>query len=232
MLSLHTPDMPASLHIARSTLHDELVERLRDMITEGDLPAGEKVNEKGLTEAFGVSRTPLREALKVLASEGLVTLMPNRGATVTKLTERDLNEVFPVLAVLEALAGELACGNMSVAEIAEVRKLHEAMVAQYKAGDLHGYFQTNQRIHDSLLEGSKNATLIAQHKNLAGRVRRARYMANLSRARWRNAVAEHEEILSALERRDGAALAPLLRAHLERKLETVRAWVRDSEAAS
>ncbi|MEL7544592.1 MAG: GntR family transcriptional regulator, partial [Pseudomonadota bacterium] len=99
--SLH----PAAGQIVRRSLHDELIERMRALITDGSLTPGEKVPEKALCAQFGVSRTPLREALKVLAHEGLVELIPNRGATVARLTVEDLDEVFPIMGALEALAG-------------------------------------------------------------------------------------------------------------------------------
>ncbi|MDF0603609.1 GntR family transcriptional regulator [Psychromarinibacter sp. C21-152] len=208
--------------IKRASLHGTVVERLRDLITEGHVPPGEKINEKALCEAYGVSRTPLREALKVLASEGLVTLTPNRGATVAEITERDLDEVFPILMALEGLAGEAACARMSDAAIRQLRVLQDEMEGHYEAGDRAAYFQTNQAIHEAILEGCENQTLIATHRALAGRVRRARYLANMSPARWKQAVEEHAAILWAIEARDGARTAQLLREHLSNKRETLR----------
>ena len=109
--------------IKRPSLHEELVERLRNLVVEDALKPGEKVPEKDLCESFGVSRTPLREALKVLASEGLVVLQANRGARVAKVTLKELENTFPVIAVLEQLAGELACRNLDDAGIATRRLL-------------------------------------------------------------------------------------------------------------
>lgn len=208
--------------IVRRTLHDELVDRVRELIVEGDLAPGIKVPEKALCERFGVSRTPLREALKVLASEGLVDLLPNRGAQVSKLTIEALEEAFPVMGALEALSGELACANITDTETAAVRSLHDEMVGHYKKGDLAPYFAANQAIHEAILDAARNPTLVTLHRGLAGRVRRARYMANMSADRWKQAVEEHENILKALEARDGRKLGKLLRAHLANKFETVR----------
>lgn len=209
-------------------MHDELVQRIRDMIVEGQLAPGEKINEGTFTKMFGVSRTPLREALKVLTSENLISHTPNRGFVVTAVTERDVGEVFPVMAVLEGLAGELACSNISPGGLAKVRRLHEEMVSHYEAGNLHDYFRCNQAIHEAILESCGNHTLIQTHRNLAGRVRRARYAANLSRDRWRQAVEEHEEILKALEAREGGRLAKILHDHLLRKMEAVRLRIRSA----
>jgi DNA-binding GntR family transcriptional regulator len=215
-------DAPKAEPIARPSLHDELVGRLRDLIVVGELAPGEKVPERALCDRFGVSRTPLREALKVLASEGLLELSPNRGATVARLTAADLDEMFPVMGALEALAGELACARITVEELAEVRALHYQMVLHHTRGELPQYFRLNQRIHELIMEAARNATLIRMYRSLAGRIRRARYVANMSAARWQQAVDEHEAILNALGARDGARLAELLRGHLRNKCETVK----------
>ncbi len=206
----------------RVSLHDELVERLRELIVESTLEPGVRVPERQLCERFAVSRTPLREALKVLASEGLLELLPRRGAQVTRLTAADLDEMFPVMGALEALAGELACAQITETEMAEVRALHYQMVLHATRGELPEYFRLNQRIHEAIMAAARNPTLARLYRGLAGRVRRARYLANMSKPRWDQAVAEHEEILAALERRDGAALGQVLKAHLRNKCETVK----------
>ena len=204
------------------SLHDELVERLRELIVESELEPGARVPERELCERFAVSRTPLREALKVLASEGLLELLPRRGARVARLTAADLDEMFPVMGTLEALAGELACARITEAEMAEVRALHYQMVLHATRGELPEYFRLNQRIHEAIMAAARNPTLARLYRGLAGRVRRARYLANMSKARWDQAVAEHEAILAALEKRDGAALGRVLKAHLRNKCETVK----------
>ena len=208
--------------IQRRPLHNELADRLRRMIVEGELAPGEKLAEKELCSQFGVSRTPLREAMKVLATEGLVLLTPNRGCTVAKLTLADLDEAFPIMGALEALSGELACRHITDAEVARVRELHERMVRKYEVGALHDYFKLNEQIHQLILAAARNPTLAQMQLGLAGRVRRARYMANMSPARWARAVAEHEKILEALAARDGKRLAVLLKEHLANKLQTVK----------
>ncbi len=207
--------------ISRRTLHEELVERLREIILEGGIEAGAKVPERALAERFGVSRTPLREALKVLAADKLVTLVPNRGAVVRQLTPDDIDELFPVIGALEALAGELACHRMDDAQIADIAALHEDMLAHYRAGQRSGYFRRNQQIHEAIVNASGNSILIEQYRALSAPLRRARYVANLSGDRWAQAVAEHESILAALRKRDGAALSGILKAHLQGKHEAV-----------
>ena len=218
--------------IKRPSLHEELIDRLRTMIVEGVLTAGEKVPERALCDKLGVSRTPMREALKVLAADGLLTLEPNRGARVRAITLDDLEEVFPLMGALEALAGELACANITVAQMTELRKTHELMLECFHASDLSGYFRHNQRIHEIIMQAAGNATLSSMVQSLAVRVRRARYLANMSSERWQQAVAEHEEIIMALDVRDGQRLGAILKRHLANKFATVRQWLIDQENTS
>jgi DNA-binding GntR family transcriptional regulator len=206
----------------RPNLHDTVVARLRDLIVEGILAPGARIAERQLCESLGVSRTPLREALKVLASEGLVELLPNRGARVARLDERDVEDMFQVMGALEALAGALACAHMTEAELAEIAALHYEMLAQYTRRKLPEYFRLNQAIHAAIVAAARNPILAATYQSLAGRIRRARYFANLSEERWRNAVEEHEAILQALQARDGARLARLLEDHLRNKSAVLR----------
>lgn len=213
------PDAP----INRATLHEEIVGRLRDMIFDGDLAEDSRVPERQLCARLGISRTPLREALKVLANEGLITLLPNRGARVTRLTPGQIDELFPVMGALEALSGELACRHISDEGVAEVRALHYQMALHHARGERAAYFRLNQEIHEKIMQHAANPTLLQVYRSLAGRIRRARYMANATRDRWDKAVVEHERMLDALDRRDGANLAVMLRDHLLNKLDAVKA---------
>ncbi len=206
----------------RTTLAVQLAEQLREMIFDGDLEPGTRLQEEDLSQRFGVSRTPLREALKLLIAEDLISFQPNRGATVTQLSLTELAETFPVMGVLEALAGELAAISASDADLDTLRQLHDEIVANYTARNLKAYFAANQRFHERLVEAASNDTLATHYHQLAGRVRRARYRANLSPERWAQSVKEHEQIIAALEARDGAALSKILRAHIDHKFETVR----------
>jgi DNA-binding GntR family transcriptional regulator len=206
---------------APRSLHATLVDRLRDMIVQGELAGGEKLNERVLGAALGTSRTPLREALKALASEGLVHLLPNRGAIVAPLDGERVKQIFAVMGALEALAGELACRNASDADITEIRALHYQMLAHHARGELGDYFRCNQQIHMKLVEASGNEPLADIYRSLNAHVRRARYMANLSHERWDKAVQEHEDILDAVTRRDGVTLQAILRDHLANKLVLV-----------
>ena len=141
--------MPTARH-AQRTGTDPCCDllRLRDYVVEGNIPEGGRVPERQLCEMLGISRTPLREALKVLASEGLIDLLPNRGARVRQLSQRNLEELFDMMAGLESLAGRLACEVITDEEIAEIERLHYEMYGYYLHRDMHNYFQVNQRIHE------------------------------------------------------------------------------------
>ena len=219
-MTLHT-----SQTIIRKSLHHELVDRLQTLIINSELKPGAKVPEKELCDQFGVSRTPLREALKVLASDGLVRLEPNRGAWVTQVTEEEVAEVFPVLGALEALSGELACKHISDAEIEDVRALHAEMIESYGRRDLDAYFSINQKIHRAILMAARNGTLATSCQALSLRMQRARYLANMTDGRWFDAVQEHEKILEYLVARDGQNLAITLLNHLEAKRASVVKWL-------
>jgi DNA-binding GntR family transcriptional regulator len=221
------------LHVpaARRPLHEEAVDRLRDLIVRGELAPGSRLNERVLTARLGVSRTPLREAIKLLATEGLVDLLPNRGAVVTPIEPARIAQTLTVMGALESLAGELACVHASDQDIAEVRALHYEMLAMHARGDLDGYFRNNQAIHLRLVEASGNAVLAQTYRQLNANARRVRYMANLSSERWDAAVKEHEAILAALGARDAARLKRLLRDHLSAKLAAVLEAIGERQAA-
>jgi DNA-binding GntR family transcriptional regulator len=213
----------AEERIARRPLHDEVAARLRDAIIEDRLAPNERLNERVLCVRYGVSRTPLREALKVLAQEGLVTLLPNRGAVVTPLTVTELEQTIEVMRPLEVLVGELVVRSIGDAGLAEIRALHHEMCAFQARGDLPNYFRANQAIHQQLVEQCGNRILTATYEGLNTRIRRFRYRANLSLERWDRAVAEHAEMLDALTARDGLRLGRLMSQHLVNKAEAVKA---------
>jgi DNA-binding GntR family transcriptional regulator len=218
--------------IVRRPLHEEAADRLRELIEQGRLAPGARLNERLLAAQLGVSRTPLREAFKVLATEGLVELLPNRGAIVTRLAPARLSEALVVMGALEALAGELACAAATDAQIGEIRALHYEMLAYHARGDLAGYFKFNQAIHLKIVKYSGNGMLYNIYRALNGNVRRARYMANLSKERWDAAVREHDEILAALAARDVKRIKALLSDHLAHKLASVLAALPAQEKAA
>lgn len=205
--------------ILQRNLYREVADRIGELIEHGELAPGERISEKQLCERFGVSRTPLREALKVLATEGLIELLPNRGARVVRLTFKKVKDTYDLMAALEGLSGELACQHISDAEIAAIRVLHDAMLEHYRHRDLATYFEINQQIHESILAASRNEVLQEMYSNLSQRVKRVRYSKKMTQKFWSQAVQDHENMISALEQRDSKRLGQILRDHLCNKLE-------------
>jgi len=219
--------------VTRTNLHDEVAQRLRDMVVEGRLEPGARLNERVLCEQLQVSRTPLREAYRVLAAEGLLQLLPNRGVVVTPLSRTELDATIEVLAALEELTGRLVARRIDAATLAGIEARHHEMLAHHLRGDLPAYFKANQDIHLALVAATGNAVLEREYRVLNARIRRYRYIANLSAERWQESIDEHEAIMAALRDRDAATLAERLATHLVNKLEAVHARLdaRDDRAA-
>lgn len=226
--------LPGILPIDRTPLHDLVTARVRDLIIEGQLPASHRINESQLCKQLGVSRTPVREALKVLASEGLVQLARHRGATVTALTPREMEDMLILMSRLEAFAGEEAARRASDGEIAAIRALHDRMVATFEGGARREYFQLNQAIHSAIVSAAGNRALLSMHTMLQARMKRIRFLGNDHPGHWPESVEEHEAIIAALQRRDAGALAASLRCHLEnawRRVATVLKIDREASAS-
>ena len=208
--------------VARRSLHDQLVGRLRDMIIEGQLAPGLRIHEGQIGAALGVSRTPLREALKFLASEGLVDLVPGRGAIVNRLSGRDVRHMLDVLIALESLGGRLACRDGSDAGIAGIGRLHEEMLRLYADRNRLDYYKLNQAIHSGIAALGGNRYLAQSHQAIQGRLKRIRFIGNEGPDKWEGAVREHQEMIEALERRDADRLAATISLHLERTWDRVK----------
>jgi DNA-binding GntR family transcriptional regulator len=211
------------LEISRRYLHDEAAERLRELIRAGELEPRARVNEFELAERFGISRTPLREAIKILATEGLLELLPNRGARVASVSPEEVDEIMEVVAGLEATAADLACRAITDEEIASIEVKHLAMVEAWKRGDDPAYFTLPREIQEAIMQASRNATLQGIYANLSGRIQRARYSAHKTPAQWKKAVGEHEQMIRLLKRRDGERLALVLRDHIRGKKPVILA---------
>jgi DNA-binding GntR family transcriptional regulator len=212
--------------IDRQGLASAVTVRLRDMIIEGTLAAGTRLNERVLCEQLAVSRTPLREAFKVLAGEGLIELLPNRGAQVAELSLTDIEQTFEVLGALEGLSGRLACQRITDAEVTEIRALHYEMLAAHARRDLAAYYKINHVIHDRINAAAGNAVLTATYQQMNARIQNLRFRSNFNQDKWDAAMKEHSAMLDALERRDGPALHAILEHHLLTKRNTVVADLR------
>ncbi|ART63074.1 GntR family transcriptional regulator [Kushneria marisflavi] len=211
--------------ISRHSLHDAITNRLRDMIIEGELEQGARIYEGPLCETLGVSRTPLREALRFLASEGLVELVPQRGARVRQFSARDIEDMLILIRSLEELAARLACERATDDEVAEVRQLHDQMVDYYQAGNRLDYYKTNQQIHTAIVALSHNEPLMQVHASLQSKLKRIRFIGHSGPDKWAAAVDEHEHIMTALEQRNTEALVAALGEHLGYAWQRVRHMV-------
>lgn len=234
--SVRTAQRPAAKRtraISRpKPLHEAVVERLRDMIVEGELAVGERLHDANLAGILNVSRTPIREALKLLASEGLVELLPGRGARVSAFSLESVSDLFEVIAGLERHACELAAERMSERDLEALRRMHERMARFHEAGKRHEYFKLNNELHLAIVAASKSAILQATHASLILRARRARYAALGSRARWFEAMAEHELLMQAFVARDGRKAGEIMQQHDRRTAASILQALQGGESAA
>lgn len=221
--------MAEIISIPRQVLHQEVAVRLRQRIVEGHLAPGAKLNERALAEALQVSRTPLREAIKMLAAEGLVELLPNRGAVVVQLSEQDVADTFEVIAGLEGQSGELAAQRITPAELAEIRALHYEMLAAYTRRDLPTYYRLNAQIHTLINAAARNPVLTQTWRTVNARLQALRFRSNVDEAKWQRAVQEHERMVELLAARDAPALRALMAEHLQHKRDAVLELMRSGQ---
>ncbi len=220
------------ISIPRAALHAQVASRLRQMLVENRIAPGAKLNERELSDELKVSRTPLREAIRMLAAEGLVELLPNRGAIAVELTETDVTNTFEVMAGLEAQSGELAAQRITDAEFDEIKALHFEMMAAYTRRDLPGYYALNSAIHSAINAAAKNPVLTATYRQVNARLQALRFRSNQDGEKWRSAVKEHEQMVKALGDRDPAALRAVLSTHLTNKMNVVLEQLRTARKAS
>jgi DNA-binding GntR family transcriptional regulator len=207
--------------IRRLPLHEATVVALREMVRNSELLPGTKINEAMLCETFGISRTPLREALKVVASEGLIELRPHRGARVTPIDPAEVAALFQVMEALERLAGELACRNATTADLAALEEMHAQLAALHDAGARSAYFQLNRTIHHRIVTLAGNPVLTATYAGCATKAVRARSLANYDAQRWHESVEEHEGFMRAVRARDPVLAGNLWAEHSRRTGEAV-----------
>lgn len=216
------PDTTPAKSGRRGKLHGAAVESVRQLILTGELPPGMRLKETLLSEQIGVSRTPIREAFRTLAAEGLVELLPNRSVVVAPLDANGIEDLYLVFGTLEGLAGELACSRITPEEIKEIGKLLSEMAALHEAGQRTPYMQANHRIHQRVVEIANNPVLSTLWQSLVPRVERARALANLDSHRWTAALHEHFKMFAALAARDGPLLVRLTREHFHNGLPTIK----------
>jgi DNA-binding GntR family transcriptional regulator len=214
-----------------AVLHGQVAQRLRQMLVEGQIAPGAKLNERELCEQLKISRTPLREAIKTLAAEGLVDLLPNRGAFAVALSEADILNTFEVMAGLEGLSGELAAQRITPEELSEIEAMHYEMKAAYTRRDLSSYYRLNMAIHAAINNAARNPVLVATYHQVNARLQALRFRSNLDGEKWARALQEHDRMITALQQRDGAALRAELVSHLGHKRDVVVEQLRAAETS-
>jgi DNA-binding GntR family transcriptional regulator len=203
-----------SKRIERGTLHGDVVEVLREMIVQNELPPGTRIAEADLCAQFGISRTPLREAIRVLVSEGLITLLPRRGAIVATPTLEEIKGMFLALGALESVCAPLACANFTAANIQSIQREHEAMLRFHANGRMKSYYRANEAIHVAIVQAAKNSFLLQMHRSISIRIVRDRYFVAEPDEAWQRSMQEHEAMLDAIRKREGARLAELMLQHM------------------
>jgi DNA-binding GntR family transcriptional regulator len=216
----------------KGDLHQNAVQALRSMIVTGELAPGERLNERELCARLNVSRTPIREAIKTLAQDGLLQVWPNRSPVVMPLEAAQTSALVEVVAAIEALAGELCASRITDAQVAELGILHYTMLRHHAEQDLRAYFEANKAFHRLIIECSGNPVLTWVWDLLALRVDRARYSSNLRPERWRQAIQEHAQVLERMTARDPQGVAGALRSHLRAGLSLVVQTLVEAECSA
>ena len=215
------------MRLVPGSLHDEAAARLRERIFSGELAPGSFLDEPALAEQLQISRTPLREALKVLTAEGLVRHEPRRGCFVAEVTAQDLDEIFPIIALLEGRCAREAAGNATDAELAALESLHERLARQARAGRIQDYFKTNYQIHETIIELAGNRWLAQVIGDLRKIVKLARLQQLHAPGRLDRSLSEHLAVFAALKARDADGAEAAMRTHLTRQREALRELAHD-----
>ena len=207
----------SAVSLAPRALYEEVAELLRQRIFRRELEPGSWIDEVKLSQEYGISRTPLREALKVLAAEGLVTMKVRRGAYVTEVSEQDLAEVYHLLALLESDAAAVVAERATDAELKELQKLHKELEAAVK--DRERFFAVNERFHMRLLDLAANRWRNQMVADLRKVMKLNRHNSLLKSGRVQESLAEHGAIVEALARRDAEAARARMQQHFHNGLE-------------
>lgn len=204
----------AAAIVAPKSLTQQISDHIRSEIIHDNIKPGEWIREKALTDQFGISRTPLREALQILATQGLIEIIPNRGAVVVALSDDEIRHLLQVYVRLDVFAAELACDQATQQDDEAIRRHLETMAEAYRVSDRYAYFDANQAFHLAIAAASHNPVLIEMHAQLNLRLYRTRYLGVLQAENWAKAFNEHEPIAQAFLDRDGPLLARLVSEHL------------------
>lgn len=210
------------MRLVLNSLHDEVAAKLRDRIFAGDLAPGRFIDEPALCAELSISRTPLREALKVLTAEGLVRHEPRRGCFVSEITERDLDEIFPVIALLEGRCAFEAATHATDADLAALEQLHDRLQRSAKAKRITEYYETNYAIHEAIIVLANNRWLAQVIGDLRKIVKLARLQQLHAPGRLEQSLSEHMAVYAALKARDAEGAEAAMRTHLTRQRVALR----------
>jgi len=210
------------MRLVPNSLHDEVAARLRERIFAGELPPGSFLDEVQLAEQLKISRTPLREALKVLTAEGLVRHEPRRGCFVAEVTEQDLDEIFPVIALLEGRCAYEAAQHATDADLAVLEDLHDKLARHAKAKRIAAYYETNYAIHEAIIALAGNRWLAGVIGDLRKILKLARQQQLHAPGRLEQSLSEHLAVFAALKARDPEGAEAAMRTHLTRQREALR----------
>src|SRR3954471_6534640 len=214
------------MRLVTNSLHDEVAAQLRELIFSGAVAPGDFLDEVKLAEQLKISRTPLREALKVLTAEGLVRHEPRRGCFVNEVTEQDLDEIFPVIALLEGRCAFEAAQNATDADIAVLEDLHQKLSRHAKAKRINEYYATNFAIHEAIIALAGNRWLASVIGDLRKIVKLARLQQLHAPGRLEQSLSEHLAVFAALKARDGQGAEAAMRTHLTRQRGALRELAR------
>lgn len=200
--------------IAQTALYQEVAERLRQRIFAHELPPGTWIDEQAVAEDYGISRTPLREALKVLAAEGLVTLKPRRGCYVTEISEQDLDEIYPLMALLEGRCAFEATQKAKPDDLDRLQAIHDDLERAAAAHDIDGFFEVNQEFHRVIQELADNRWLMQMIRDLRKVLKVTRLASLTIEGRLQQSLEEHRSILGAIKARDAASAEATMHRHM------------------
>jgi DNA-binding GntR family transcriptional regulator len=218
------------MRLVHNSLHDEVAAQLRDRIFAGELLPGTFLDEARLAEQMQISRTPLREALKVLCAEGLVRHEPRRGSFVNQVTEQDLDEIFPVLALLEGRCAREAAVNASDAELRQLEALHDKLSRHARARRINDYYAANFAIHEEIINLANNRWLALVIADLRKIVKLSRLQQLHAPGRLDQSLSEHLAVFAALKARDPEGAEAAMRTHLTRQREALRELARNQRS--
>jgi DNA-binding GntR family transcriptional regulator len=218
---------PVALRPVSESLHREVAEQLRQRIFSGELAPGAFVDEVAVCEQMQISRTPLREALKVLAAEGLIRQEPRRGSFVNEVTEQDLDEIFPVIALLEGRCAHEAALKSTDGDLASLAILHERLQKAAKVQRINDYYEANFAIHEAIILLANNKWLAQVISDLRKILKLARLQQLHAPGRLQQSLSEHLAVFAALQARDAQGAEAAMRTHLTRQREALRELARN-----